>query len=185
MIWISSLLPALVLLGIWLRHRFLAFRGQDPRSYADLAPGFDLHKHLNGPIRCDGLIFGPTGRVVSRFVADMEGEWNGDRGVLREAFRYDSGATQDREWRLTLGEGGAIRAEADDVIGAGEGRVCGPAVQMRYRIKLPEDAGGHTLDTVDWMYLTSDGVIMNRSQFRKFGILVAELVATMRPEGGK
>jgi hypothetical protein len=31
------------------------------------------------------------------------------------------------------------------------------------------------------MYLTSNGSIMNRSQFRKFGIKVAELVATMRP----
>jgi hypothetical protein len=27
-----------------------------------------------------------------------------------------------------------------------------------------------------------NGVVMNRSQFRKFGIKVAELVATMRPE---
>jgi hypothetical protein len=31
------------------------------------------------------------------------------------------------------------------------------------------------------MYLMSNGSIMNRSQFRKFGIKVAELVATMRP----
>jgi len=32
----------------------------------------------------------------------------------------------------------------------------------------------------DWMYLTENGTVMNRSQFRKFGIKVAELVATMR-----
>jgi hypothetical protein len=38
------------------------------------------------------------------------------------------------------------------------------------------------LNTVDWMYLTPNGTIMNRSQFRKFGIKVAELVATMRPK---
>ena len=30
------------------------------------------------------------------------------------------------------------------------------------------------------MYLMENGTIMNRSQFRKFGIKVAELVATMR-----
>lgn len=51
---------------------------------------------------------------------------------------------------------------------------------MLYRLKLPEDAGGHVLKTVDWMYLAPDGTIINRSQFRKFGIKVAELVATMR-----
>ncbi len=37
------------------------------------------------------------------------------------------------------------------------------------------------LDVVDWMYVMENGTIMNRSQFRKFGIKVAELVATMRP----
>ena len=36
------------------------------------------------------------------------------------------------------------------------------------------------LDVVDWMYLTPNGTIINRSQFRKFGIKVAELFCTMR-----
>jgi hypothetical protein len=55
-------------------------------------------------------------------------------------------------------------------------------VQLSYRIRLPADAGGHVLDTTDWMYLVDNGTIINRSQFRKFGITVAELVATMRPK---
>jgi hypothetical protein len=53
---------------------------------------------------------------------------------------------------------------------------------LNYRIRLTPEAGGHVLDTVDWMYLTANGTIMNRSQFRKYGIKVAELVATMRPK---
>ncbi len=54
-------------------------------------------------------------------------------------------------------------------------------MRLDYRIRLPEQAGGHVLDVTDWMYLMENGAIMNRSQFRKFGIKVAELVATMRP----
>jgi len=46
---------------------------------------------------------------------------------------------------------------------------------------MPDSAGGHILDTVDWMYLAPNGNIVNRSQFRKYGFQVAELVATMRP----
>jgi hypothetical protein len=54
---------------------------------------------------------------------------------------------------------------------------------LKYRIKLPKDSsGGHVLDTTDWMYVVENGTIINRSQFRKFGIKVAELVATMRPK---
>lgn len=160
--------------------RWLGFAAQRPEDYAGKGPTFDLRTHLNGPILCEGVIYGPTGRVASRFVADMEAEWTGNVGVMRERFRYDSGARQDREWRLTLGNDGRIRAEADDVVGVGEGIQMGPAVRLRYRIRLPPDAGGHVLDTTDWMYLIENGAIVNRSQFRKYGIKVAELVATMR-----
>ena len=37
------------------------------------------------------------------------------------------------------------------------------------------------LDVTDWMYLMENGTIMNRSEMRKFGIKVAELIATIRP----
>jgi len=53
---------------------------------------------------------------------------------------------------------------------------------LKYTIKLTKEAGGHALNVTDWMYLMENGVVMNRSQFRKFGIKVAEVVATMRPE---
>ncbi len=67
------------------------------------------------------------------------------------------------------------------MVGQGEGRVEGPTVVLRYRIRLTAEAGGHVLDVTDWMYLMENGTIINRSQFRKFGFKVAELVATMRP----
>ncbi len=161
--------------------RYIGFRSQKPADLAGGSPRFDLRAHLSGPILCEGVIYGPLGRVSTRFVAEMEGSWDGNRGVLKERFRYDSGRVQDREWRLTVGNDGRIGAEADDVVGAGSGVAEGAAVQLKYRIRLDADAGGHVLDVVDWMYLMENGTIMNRSQFRKFGIKVAELVATMRP----
>ena len=172
---------AVIAASVWLRARYLDFAGQTPEDYAGTEKAFDLRKHLNGPILCEGVIFGPTGRVTSRFVADFYAEWDGDKGRMTEQFRYCSGATQNREWRLTLLPDGRIRAEAEDLIGTGEGRQSGSGVKLSYRIRLPESSGGHVLDAVDWMYLVENGTIMNRSQFRKFGIKVAELVATMRP----
>jgi hypothetical protein len=120
------------------------------------------------------------GRVASRFVAEMDGKWEGNIGTLSEVFRYDSGTVQHRAWTLALANSGDITATAADVVGLGSGRVEGPGVVLRYRIKLTPEAGGHVLDVVDWMYLMENGTIINRSQFRKFGIKVAELVATMR-----
>jgi hypothetical protein len=179
---------ALILCGVFLalaamlaKSRYLSFTAQRPADYAISGPAFDIREQLNGPIICEGVIFGPTGRVSSRFEADVNASWVGNVGTMKESFRYDSGTVQERVWTMTVGKDGAIRAEAPDVIGVGSGQQEGSAMMLNYRIKLGNADGGHVLDATDWMYLTPSGSIMNRSQFRKFGIKVAELVATMRP----
>jgi hypothetical protein len=178
---LSALLGAVIIITLMaLRSRYASFQAQSPSDYAGLGPQFDLRQHLSGPIQCEGMIFGPMGRVASRFVARMDGKWDGNIGTLSEVFHYDSGTVQHRAWTLALANSGDITATAADVVGLGSGRVEGPGVVLRYRIKLTPEAGGHVLDVTDWMYLMENGTIMNRSQFRKFGIKVAELVATMR-----
>ena len=164
----------------WFLSRRAGFLAQSSEDYAD-GPVFDLKQHLNGPITCEGLIYGPLGRVSTRFTAHFEAEWEGNKGRMTERFHYDSGTVQDREWHLELDDAGNLTARADDLVGTGKGRQAGSGVRLAYRIRLPESAGGHVLDVVDWMYLLENGTIVNRSQFRKFGFKVAELVATMRP----
>ncbi|MXQ08139.1 DUF3833 family protein [Alphaproteobacteria bacterium GH1-50] len=179
---LAFLLGLILALGaFWLRANQLGFAAQVPAEYRNGEPPFDIRQVLNGPMACEGVIFGPTGRVSSRFVAEFHASWDGDTGRMTERFLYDNGDTQDREWRLTVDDAGAIRAEADDLVGIGRGRQAGHSVMLNYRIRLPEASGGHVLDAIDWMYLTDNGTIINRSQFRKFGIKVAELVATIRP----
>ena len=181
-VWIYILTGALLALALfWLKDLFAGFAAQRPEDYEDDHPTFDIRQHLNGPIVCEGVIYGPLGRVSSRFVADFDASWEGDRGLMKERFVYDDGSVQNREWHLELRPDGAIAATAPDVVGEGRGRQSGSTVLLRYNIRLPKNSGGHVLNTVDWMYLTPNGTIMNRSQFRKFGIKVAELVATMRP----
>ncbi len=168
------------LAGVLLWQRLAGFTAQRSQDYAAQEPKVDLRTHLSGPIKCEGVIYGPLGRVSSRFVGDFNAKWDGNRGVMTEHFQYDSGNTQDREWRLELGNDGSIKADADDLVGTGSGMQQGPTVQLNYNIRLPKEAGGHVLGVTDWMYLAPNGTIVNRSQFRKFGIKVAELVATMR-----
>lgn len=180
-VFLLLILGATAALALLLFHRAkMSFVAQHPDDYEAKHPELNLREHLNGPILCEGVIYGPMGRVSSRFVADMNVTWDGNVGTMTEHFRYDSGTTQDRCWTLTLGNDGSVKATAPDVIGNGRGQAKGHALQLLYKIKLADDAGGHVLDAVDWMYLVENGTIMNRSQFSKFGIKVAELVATMR-----
>ncbi|MEE2946093.1 MAG: DUF3833 domain-containing protein [Pseudomonadota bacterium] len=172
----------IILIAIIAKSRLFSFRAQTPEDYADMGPPFDLKEHLTGQILSEGLIYGPNGKVTNSFVATMVGEWDGDTGTLSEAFTYSNGATQNRKWYLKLGSGNTFTATADDIVGEAKGTVSGSTIKMTYKIVLPEDAGGHTLSVTDWLYRTESGVIMNKSEMRKFGIKVAELIATMRPQ---
>jgi len=161
----------------------IGFGSQRPERYADTGPKLALAQHLAGPLVSEGVIHGPLGNVRARFVARMSGEWNAEGGVLREHFVYaDSGETQQREWTVAFGEGGRFSATAPDIVGEATGRLSGSTARMQYRLRLPERAGGHVLDVTDWLYLLPNGTIVNRSEMRKFGIRVAELAATIRPD---
>lgn len=161
--------------------RFRSFGSEPATDYSDTSPQIDLRHHLSGPLLCEGMIHGPTGKLASRFTARMHGHWDGANGVLEENFTYDSGNTQSRAWNLRLGNDGRFTATADDVIGEATGEFSGATIRMSYRLRLPKDAGGHVLSVTDWLYLTDTGVILNRSEMRKFGVKVAELFAVMRP----
>lgn len=171
----------LAVLGQLIARRFLGFQAQSPEDYAGQGPEFDIRQRLNGPIASEGVIYGPTGRVAARFVAEMHATWDGDTGTMTEKFHYDSGTVQDRSWVLKVGTHGRITATAPDLVGDGRGVQKGAGVMLRYTIRMPEASGGHALQVTDWMYLMENGTIINRSEFRKFGVRVAELVATMRP----
>lgn len=176
---LAGMVLSLLLLGVSMR--LIGFRAQTPDDYVGLEPVFDIKQKLNGRMDCEGMIYGPLGRVSSRFVAEFNATWVGNVCTMTEHFKYDSGTHQNREWTLTLRDDNTILATAPDVVGTGEGQQNGATVVLNYNIELTAAAGGYVLAVTDWMYLMENGVILNRSQFRKFGIKVAELVATIRP----
>ncbi len=177
------LLFALALLALLAARRFFfSFASQTIGDYAETGPKMDIRDRLSGRLISEGVIFGPDGRATSRFVAVMHGTWDGSRGTLSESFQYSEGGNQERLWHLTMTPGGAFTATADDIVGIGKGEQAGAVAHLTYRIRLPEASGGHVLDATDWLYLMDNGTIVNRSEMRKYGVKVAELVATIRPE---
>lgn len=175
-------LAGVVLIALGAQRYFASFMAQSPTAYAGTKPAFDPRVHLAGPMVSEGVIFGPTGHVSSRFVADMNGTWSNSGGILSEVFSFDeSGEPLRREWNITDTGPNQFVATASDVVGEAVGVYEGSALQMKYRLRLSESAGGHVLNVTDWLYLAPNGHILNKSEMRKFGIKVAELVATIRP----
>lgn len=176
----AALGASVAFLIVYAFNRLTAFNRQKLQDFEGQGPYFDIREELKGDILCEGVIYGPLGKISSRFVADMQVQWEGNVGRMTEKFVYDNGDIQDRAWTLTVGNDGSVKAHAEDVVGTGTGQINGPSFLMHYKLQLPEASGGHVLNAVDWMYMVENGSIINRSQFRKYGIKVAEIVATMR-----
>lgn len=176
-----TIILALLFTIFCLRMFFFSFRAQSPSDYAGTTPEFDLKKHLSGKMVSDGLVYGPTGRVKKSFMIEMNCDWEGDNGTLSERFVFSDGRVQNREWNLKAGPDKTFTATADDIKGTAQGAVSGSALVIDYTIVLPKEIGGQTWNGTDWMHLTESGTIMLRAEMRRFGIKIAELIATIRP----
>lgn len=173
---------AIAIACLWAWDQIWSFRAQRLNDYANERPTFDLMQTLNQRFTAHGVIFDYSGRANTRFSAELSGAFDADGGVLAERFRYDGMDVVDtREWQIRFTSPTSFTATAADVVGVGRGEISGNAVRMTYRLHLPERAGSHVLDVVDWLYLMEDGTVVNRSEMRKFGFRAAELFAVFQP----
>ena len=157
---------------------------QTLEAYAAEAPALDLRTYFRGHLTAAGVFIGLSGCVERRFVIDVLGTWNDNRGTLTERFRFADGEVTERIWTLHFRDGGTFTAAAPDVEGPAAGRQCGNAAALRYRLRIPRARGAITVTMDDWLYLMDDGTLINRARMGKFGLKVGELVVAFRREPG-
>jgi Protein of unknown function (DUF3833) len=105
----------------------------------------------------------------------MQCSWQGDEGVLDEAFSYSDGTKQRRVWRLTRTADGHYTGRADDVIGLATGQASGNAFHWNYTLALPVDGRVIEVQFDDWMFLMDERVMLNKATMRKFGVRLGEV----------
>jgi len=145
------------------------------QDYAKETPVLELRDYFNGTLDAYGIFTDRSGQVVKRFTVVMNCSWNGDQGVLDEAFSYSDGTTQRRIWRLTRHANGRYTGQADDVVGSAEGQQSGNAFHWTYTLALPVDGRVIEVQFDDWMYLMNDKVMLNKAGMRKWGFGLGEV----------
>jgi hypothetical protein len=150
--------------------------------YNNTKPQMDIKEYFNGPITAWGIVQDWRGRVVNRFDVKMIGQWNGDIGTLTENFQYYDGKTQERVWTIKKMADGAYEGIAADIIDKAVGNVKGGAARWGYIMDLPVDNTTYRIRFDDWMWAMNDGVVINRSYLKKFGITVSELTIFMQKQ---
>ncbi|MGB7421753.1 MAG: DUF3833 domain-containing protein [Comamonas sp.] len=145
-------------------------------DYAQQRPLLELDRYFNGRVLAHGIFQKRGGAVVRRFTVVMDCRWEGNQGVLDEAFSYADGSTQRRVWRLTKHADGRYNGRADDVVGEAQGQESGNAFRWNYTLRLPVDGKEVEVQFDDWMFLVDERVMLNRATMSKFGVTLGEVL---------
>ncbi len=157
-----------------------ACAGVTPEAYRAQTPTLDLAAYFNGPLTAWGYFADRSGAVKRRFTVKMTGDWRGKEGVLTEDFTWSDGERSRRVWRIDKLDAHRYVGRADDVKGEAVGVAYGNALQWRYTLLLPVDGKTYEVQFDDWMYLMDDTTMLNKSEMRKFGFRLGEIVIAFR-----
>jgi hypothetical protein len=76
---------------------------------------------------------------------------------------------------MTPNEQGEYSATANDVVGSGDIKISGNALFMNYVLQVPYDGDLIDVNVDDRMYMVKEGVVINESVMKKFGVEVGYL----------
>jgi hypothetical protein len=140
----------------------------------------ELEEFFDGRLVAYGQFQDIFGTVRRQFVADIQGDWDGERLRLVEDFTYEDGSTERRVWTLKKTGEETWEGTAPGVIGMATGVEKGDRFNWRYTIDLPVPAADGTAETVrvtfdDWMWLLTEDRLFNRAYMKRFGVDVGEV----------
>ena len=152
----------------------------DLEDYKDSKPKVSIKEFFNGPLHAWGIFQDYSGKVIKHFTVKMEGRWEGNKGQLTEDFEWSDGTKTQRIWAIDALSDNHFTSTASDVVGTGEGKSMGNAIQWVYRLKVPVSGTEYEFDFDDWMFALDDTVIINKAKMKKFGFTVGEVTLFMK-----
>ena len=155
-----------------------------PIEYASATPKLDIKTYFNGPVRGWGMVQDRSGKVLRRFVVDIDAKWETKDGrpygTLDERFVWSDGERQTRVWHITEQSPGQYRGEAGDVIGGASGTAAGNVLNWAYILRIPYNGSSLDVRVDDWMILVDEGTLLNRADMLFWGLRVGELTIAFR-----
>lgn len=147
---------------------------QQLNDYSATTPKLTLDEYFDGPLTAWGMVQDYSDQVTRRFCVELDGNWQGNEGVLAEKFYFTDGEISYRTWKLTK-NGSSYTGIAEDVEGTASGATEGFAFQWQYNLQLEIDDTQYVFFLDDWMYQIDQYRVFNRTSMKKFGIEVAHL----------
>lgn len=141
------------------------------KDFKNVAPELRLEEFFDGFSRAKGLFEDRFGKVRTQFSVDIEGDWDGEVLTLKEDFVYADGDQEQRTWNIRKTGDNSYEGKTDSVLGVAVGEIAGNAFNWRYDFNLKVgDDKVWKVHFDDWMFLQSDGVLLNKARIKRWGI---------------
>lgn len=147
-------------------------------NYQHKQPTLTMEDYFSGHVKGYGMVQDRSGEVRRRFVVDMYGKWQGDKGLLDEYFVFDDGEKQHRQWHLLHTSPHQFSAKAGDVTGQASGEQYGNTIHMKYVLQIPTNGRVYDITMDDWLYRIDEKIVLNRAAMKKFGFNVGSVTTS-------
>ncbi|MCE9679488.1 DUF3833 domain-containing protein [Shewanella sp. AS1] len=139
-------------------------------------PELKLEEFFQGKLKAYGMVLSRSGDLQRRFEVDLQADWQGDKGEIKEWFVFDDGEKSTRIWQLEKVADNQYQGQAGDVIGIATGRTQGSALYWEYVMTIPVDGETYEISLDDWMFLLDDRRLFNKTEMSKWGVKVGEII---------
>ena len=148
-------------------------------------PPLLIEEYFAGETKAWGLFRDRFGVVRRQFDVAIKGTWENGTLTLVEDFVYDDGEKERRVWSIEKTGPDRYSGRADGVIGTAQGEAHGNALNWRYRFALAVGTRTWNVTFDDWLYLQSDGVLINRAAVTKFGFRLGEVMLVFAKQSAR
>ena len=153
-----------------------------PKDFDGSMPRLVPEEFFVGRTKGRGIFFDRFNNAQAHFEVLLDGSWKDGVLTLHEDFRYDSGESFQRVFEIRKLDDHNYEVRTEDIVGVGTIESYGNALRWSYRLKQKIGESVWTLSFDDWMFLKSDGVVLNRAWASKWGFGVGEVFMAVTKE---
>ena len=152
-------------------------------DFTGRTPELVLEDYFLGQTKAWGIFEDRFGNVRREFEVDIAGTVDADVLTLDEHFTFADGEKDRRVWTIRRINANTYEGTADDVIGTAQGKVFGNALNWTYKVDLAMGDRSLRVRFDDWLFLQTDGVLINRARVTKWGFEVGQVTLFFRRVG--
>lgn len=136
-----------------------------PMDYLKGSTKLDVRRFFKGDIDAFAIKQDKNGKIIDSYNLKVKGEWDGNKGVLKQNFHYRDGKKDSRTWLITVNSDGSFNAVGHDVSNSAKGKQIGNAAQSIYSLMVSQKGRKIEVNFEERMYLVDSKSMIMISKF--------------------